>query len=486
MENSNQNEPHAVSVFERIADSNLLKMFIIFVLLLIMLIPMSLIDNLVYERKEREEQVSSEISMKWGKDQVITAPVLAVPFEYIKESVQKDNNGKDVVVHTVEEDWLFLLPERNTIKTEVNPETLKRGIYSAVVYNADIDVSGNFEGYNLKEVEASTKTIQWSRAKLIFGIEDVKGLSVKPELVFGGKKYAFEVNNHTFKLFPNNLVADVPLEGVDQSKTSFSIKLQIRGSKSLNYLPLANQTHVEAKGKWGNPSFNGAYLPEDRVVTEDGFEAKWGIPSFSRKIPSQWLYSKARLYVFSGLTMSNDSYTEADTDVTVASSTEIEQASDLDMVQINFLPEVNNYQKINRVAKYGILIIVLTFASLFFTEIIKKQRVHFIQYILIGAAMVLFYSLLLAISEHLGFNWAYLIAALATVILISTFIKMITKDGKTALLFAAILSLFYSFIFILMQLRDYSLIVGTVGVFIILAVLMRVSTKVNWFRFDRK
>lgn len=161
-------------------------------------------------------------------------------------------------------------------------------------------------------------------------------------------------------------------------------------------------------------------------------------------------------------------------------------ATDTDMVQVNFLPEVNNYQKTYRVAKYGILVIVLTFASLFFTEIIKKQRIHILQYILIGIAMVVFYSLLLAISEHLGFNIAYLIASIATVSLIASFILMITQQKKTALLFGMILSLFYVFIYVLMQLRDYSLIVGSIGIFIILAVLMKLSTKVNWYTFDRQ
>ncbi len=154
------------------------------------------------------------------------------------------------------------------------------------------------------------------------------------------------------------------------------------------------------------------------------------------------------------------------------------------MISIHFLPDVNNYQKTTRVTKYGILVIVLTFTSLLFTEVIKKKRVHIIQYILIGVAMVLFYTLLLALSEHLGFNPAYLIASMATVLLIGSFIRSITKDWKSALLLSAILAIFYLFIYILMQLRDYSLIAGTIGIFIILAILMRVSTKINWYQFD--
>lgn len=161
-------------------------------------------------------------------------------------------------------------------------------------------------------------------------------------------------------------------------------------------------------------------------------------------------------------------------------------ASEKNLVQVNFLEAVNNYQQTTRATKYGILVILLTFASLIFTEIIKKQRIHLMQYVLIGCAMVLFYSLLLAFGEHIVFNWSYLIAAAATITLISSFIFWITKDRKICLLFSAILAIFYSFIFVLMQLQDFSLLAGTVGLFIILAVMMRLSTKINWMQYDAK
>jgi inner membrane protein len=150
------------------------------------------------------------------------------------------------------------------------------------------------------------------------------------------------------------------------------------------------------------------------------------------------------------------------------------------------LESINNYQKTTRAAKYGLLVILLTFASLLFTEIIKKQRIHIIQYVLIGCAMVLFYSLLLAFGEHVMFNISYLIAAVATIALVSSFIYWITRDKKTCLLFNLILAVFYGFIFVLMQLQDFSLLVGTVGIFVILAIMMRLSTKVNWSQFDLK
>ncbi len=475
-----------ITVFERLSNSVILKLFVIFVLLLIMMIPMSLVDDLVSERKNREQQVSSEIAAKWGRDQVIASPVLAVPYDYVSEVVEKDSKGKDVVVQRLEQDWMFLLPSQAQVQTDIKPESLKRGIYESVVYNSSFTIKGNFAGLDMKSLPVAADRMRWSEARLVFGVQDVKGLSADPELEWAGQKLPLTMDVRNFQLFNNNMAANLPLTKGEDTKFDFKIQVKLRGSKSINFLPLANHTVVEAKGDWGNPSFNGAYLPEVREVSDKDFNASWNIPSFGRKLPQQWSGGNDRLYRFSGMSLAEadfDNYIEA---TETAASVNIEAATDMDMVQINFLPEVNNYQKTTRVAKYGILVIVLTFASLFFTEIIKKQRIHLIQYILIGAAMILFYSLLLAISEHLGFNVAYLLAAVATIVLIASFIRMITKDNKTALLFTGILGLFYGFIFVLMQLRDYSLIVGTVGVFVILAILMRISTKVNWYQFDKQ
>lgn len=473
------------SWFDRIVNSSLLKLVVIFFLTLLLLIPMALIDNLVLERKSRENHVSTEIATKWGTQQVISSPILAVPYDAINYQIVKNAKGGNSRIQTVEEDWVFLLPNRNTITASVIPEELKRGIYNTVVYNANIEIKGDFSGYDIKQLPVSRDLIKWDKAKLIFGFEDLKGLSDYPKLNFAGKQYDLVVNNKVFKLFPNNMQADLPLTGIDMTRSNFSINMKLRGAKSLNFLPLANQTTITAKGKWANPSFNGGYLPSDRKLSTDSFEATWIIPSFGRKAQQQWTGGNDLIYSFTDMSLIDESYS-TEISIETQQSGHKNLAVDTDMVQINFLPEINNYQKINRVAKYGLLIIILTFMSLFFTEIIKKQYVHFIQYILIGVAMVMFYLLLLAISEHFGFNIAYFMAALATTLLISSFIRMITKDNKTSILITGILVLFYSFIFVLMQLRDYSLIVGTLGIFVILAVLMHVSTKINWYQFDKK
>lgn len=488
MENKNSSQSfeqgsNPPTLFDRITNSIMLKMVVIFFLVIIMLIPMSLIDDLVSERKNREQVVSSEIAAKWGKSQVVSTPILAVPYTYTRESTKKDVNGKEYMVISQDEDWIFLLPEKSDVKVNVTPEYLKRGIYQSVVYNSSIEINGAFGKFDIENLGIATESIKWSQAKLVLGVQDVKGLSTTPIASFAGLNHEMKMNSKLFDLFPNNMISDLKLNKEDEASAPFKIKYELKGSKSFNFLPLANQVKLEMNGGWGNPSFNGGYLPDDRTVDDSSFSATWNIPSFGRKLPQQWVGSN-QVYNFMDVSLV-DEHIDYQTEMHSGTNTNL-ISSDQDMVQINFLPEVNNYQKTTRVAKYGVLIIVLTFASLFFTEIIKKRRIHLIQYLLIGAAMVLFYSLLLAISEHLGFNIAYFLAAVATILLISTFIKMIIKDRKTALLFACILGLFYSFIFVLMQLRDYSLIVGTIGIFIILAILMRFSTKIDWYQFDRK
>ncbi|MCA5006620.1 cell envelope integrity protein CreD [Sphingobacterium bovistauri] len=491
METNNQNlstlEPNEnpPSLYDRIVNSVILKMAVIFFLTILMLIPLNLVNDLIQERKFREVRVSSDISAKWGQSQVVSSPIIAVPFKYTEETIEKDAKGKESVVRSVVEDWIFILPEKSEVKIDVTPEYLKRGIYQSVVYTSNLDVRGTFSKLDVESLNLTKDAINWSQAKLVVGVQDVKGVSITPQLNFAGNTIPMKMNGKLFTLFPNNLVADLKLTGEEGVVSSFQISYELKGSKSLNFLPLANQTKLNIKGAWGNPSFNGGYLPDSRDVQDSSFTAEWNIPSFARKLPQQWI-GQSQVYDFQDLALSEETIDYV-SEVNASSAAQSNAVSnDLDMIQVNFLPEVNNYQKTTRVAKYGILVIALTFASLFFTEIIKKQRIHLIQYILIGAAMVLFYSLLLAFSEHFGFNIAYLVSGLATIFLIAFFILMITKNRYTAFLFAGILVLFYTFIYVLMQLRDYSLIVGTVGIFIILAVLMRVSTKVNWSQFDRK
>ena len=479
METQHQNVPELprqVSTWEKLSNSILIKLLIILVLLLFLLIPLSWVQDLIGERSLRDESVKAEISNKWGGQQVVSGPVIAIPYEFQYISQVSDDKGKKTKEIVTDEDYIFIVPKSMKVHAQVEPEYLKRGIYRSVVYNSILQLSGEFDELDLKKLGVAPEKLKWGEAKLFIGMSDTKGLIANPTITIGTQKVSFETNMTDIALFERTMSAPLDLSS-HSTVNKFEVRCDLRGSKSLNIFPLADQNQIIVEGKWANPSFNGSYLPENREVGSNEFKAEWNIPSFDRKFPHQWAKNKGALYQIS------NNYQIAE--VAIAGTvSEQNLASENDMVQVNFLEAINNYQKTTRVAKYGLLVILLTFSSLLFTEIIKKRRIHIIQYVLIGCAMVLFYSLLLAFGEHVLFNTSYLISFVATTTLISAFIYWITKDRKICLLFSGILTLFYGFIFVLMQLQDFSLLVGTIGIFIILAVMMRLSTKIHWNQFD--
>ncbi len=455
-------EENKKSFVQRLSGSIQIKLLIIALLTIVLLIPMNWINSLIYERHEREMEVSNEIAEKWGNNQVISGPILMIPYQE-KIIILNNPESKSSAKTEWVKKWIYLLPQSLHIQASINPEYLKRGIYQTVVYSSKQQITGDFAQVDIQKLKIEDANIFWDEARLIFGITDLKGLTNSPTLVWKDSTYSFENDYEGLNIFKNNLSISIPIQAKQDTKESFKLNLDLRGAKSLNYLPLGKQTNIHVSGKWNNPSFNGAFLPEDRQVSSSAFQADWKIPSLAINYPQQWAADIQPIYPHD-------------------SSLEDGQLNNI--VQVNFLSNVDNYQKNIRVAKYGMLIIMLTFTALLLTEIIKKRKIHMIQYALIAAAMILFYSLLLAISEHLGFNWAYLIAAVATITLISSFIHAIIKNRKTSLLFAGILGIFYVFIFILLLMQDFSLIVGTIGLFIILAFIMKFSTKINFSDYD--
>ena len=235
---------------------------------------------------------------------------------------------------------------------------------------------------------------------------------------------------------------------------SFSLNLDLKGSQELHFLHLGKTTDVELKGNWPDPSFDGRFLPDNRVVNHNGFYAKWRMLYYNRPFPQQWVHDL-------GL---------------ISNSKKTDDA----IFGVKLMLPIDQYQQTTRTSKYAILIILLTFVSLFFTEMIGKQKVHAFNYILIGAAMVIYYTLLLSFSEQIGYNWAYLVASSATVMLIAVFLASVLKNRKAAIIFAFILGLFYAFIYVIIQLEDLALLIGSIALFVIIAALMYSSRKINW------
>ncbi|NQD72692.1 cell envelope integrity protein CreD [Sphingobacterium shayense] len=468
------------SFIERFFTSSLFKLGCTFFLVLVMLIPLSWVNELISERSDRSRSVEKEIASKWGNKQILSGPIIGIPYVVEQTIKETDNSGNEKYQTVFDTKYIFLMAKNIDIKTDVTPTYLNRGIYRSVVYNSVSTIHGEFGELDFSESDINEEDLSWKDAKVFVGVSDLKGITTNPSIQWGGKKVSFKQGTKEINLFERVLEAPIDLSNKSTHGT-FKIQLDLRGSSSLSVFPTADDTQLTVNGKWAFPSFGGGFLPKKREIGVNEFNASWQVPSFNRLFPSQWSGSGKRMYT------NSPEETESGVSDLVSPSTEAVSSSSManqkDMIQVDFLETIDNYDKINRVSKYGILIVLLTFAALFFTEIIKNKPMHMIHYVLIGCAMVLFYTLLLAFSEHIGFNWSYLIASVATISLVSCFIFWVTKDLKIAYLFSAILVVFYLFIYCLMLLQDYALVAGTIGVFIILIVLMRWSAKINWFNF---
>ena len=433
-----------------LGQSVLVKCILVGVLTLLLLIPSVWIQNLISERQGRQEEVIGEISDKWSGKQLVGGPVLILPYK--TRLAEKDTTGRvsyrDVITN------IYLLPEKLDIASDVQPEVLHRAMFDAVVYNSKISVRGNFGALELRKSGIDPSQVLWGKAKMAIGLSDLKGLKNNPQIRLNDSVYQAESDFSSLKLFANNLIVLPDLSARKNTNLAFRFELDVKGSSELQFMHLGKSTTVRVKGKWADPSFTGRHLPEDRQVSGGTFNAFWKMWYFNRPLPQQWMEGNTRL-------------SQTDNDA---------------IFGVTFILPVDQYQKTMRSAKYAVLIILLTFISLLFTEILNKKKVHLLQYVLIGAAMTIYYTLLLSFSEQVGFTAAYLIASLATVLLIGIFIAAVLRDRKPAIIFSAILAIFYGFIFVIIQLQDLALLFGSVGLFVVVAIAMYMSAQIDWTR----
>jgi inner membrane protein len=414
---------------------------LIAILALVLLIPTNMVESIIYDRENRRATAISEISEKWGAPQTIIGPVLSVP--YLAES--KDENGKK----KIEQNFVHFLPDSLQINSKVTPEKRTRGIYEVVVYQSDVTISGQFSAMKTRASEVMSGQLQWENAVLTIGISDLRGIDEQIELQWNNDKKLFNPGVLTTDFASSGVHAPVSLKDNTAQTVHFSTRIQMKGSDKLMFTPVGKVTKVQMESPWANPSFGGAFLPDTRNITPNGFTADWKVLHLNRNFPQTWMSQT----------------------VDIAATG----------FGVNLLLPVDSYQKATRATKYAILFIALTFIAFFFNEMRGSGRVHPFQYVLIGLALVIFYTLLISISEYLGFNTAYWIAATMTVVLVTLYARSLFASAAMSNLIGGTLVLLYVFLFTLIQLQDYALLIGSIGLFAILAGLMYLSRKIDWY-----
>lgn len=423
----------------------ILKSFFIGFLVLALLIPTFLIMYLVNERKERKQEVTREISNKWSAAQTITGPFLVVPYTETESNV-------------LVKKYLYILPEQLEVNGNIETEIRYRSIYKVPVYTAKpVTLKGKFSKNALSAVNINPLSLRWDEAKFCVGITDMKGV----------KEQAIKWNDRLLTMEPGLPESSIAQQGINavlpldssfvNAENDFLIQLTLQGSERLYFTPVGSNTTVHLGSEWNNPAFDGKYLPDTEKINKSNFEADWKISQFNRDFPK--LFSN---------------------------SSNVSRSVEESAFGVILLSPFDAYAQTMRSLKYAILIIALTFFAYFFTEIFQKRPVHPLQYILIGMALVVFYTLLLSLSEYILFPSAYLTAAVATILLLSWYTFSIFKKLNTTVMFAVMLAVLYLFIYVLIQMQDNALLFGSIGLFVLLALAMYLSRKIDWYRIDTK
>jgi len=435
-------------------------------LILILLIPGSMIQNLIEERQERSRETVEKINDKWSRSQTLCAPLLLVPYTTTK--LDKDQKPY------YEEHTLYITPKELKINTSLTPVERHYGIYKAILYKSDIHFEGNFSELGNLKIENSE--LHFDKAQIAIGVTDLRGVSENPDFKIGNKMLETTVGEVKFFSVSEDVIAeDVTKYGSRKSYVSnenisgkslivnlkdvlstdslpqslnFDCTMKLNGSSAINFIPIGQHTAVTVSGQWQSPSFIGSFSPES-TVEKGQFNAVWNILSFNREIPKTWSDNNIA-------DLGNNSF------------------------GVNLIETVDHYQQNMRSAKYALMFIALTFIVFFFVEIFTKKPIQFFQYVLVGIALILFYSLLLSLSEQIGFGWAYLVASIATISMITIYFYSLIKQKLATFILAGIMLILYAFLYIILQVEDFALLFGSIFLFVILGVIMFVSNKIKF------
>lgn len=428
MENQNFEKPQ--SFFQ----STTAKMIMVGLLTLVLLLPLSFVQDLIYERSERQKEVVTETTAKWGESVYFYGPILKIPY-------------KDPITLQIENAYFFPEKLNNTSTTEIKTP-LQRSIYKSNVFTTKMQFNGNYANPNFSKKNVPNENIIWDKASIVIRTTNLKSVKDEVKIKIGNSSYTFEPIHNTQA---NDSIESLETGYINFNtiqNSNFNVTINYNGSKRISIAPIGKTTNAKMTSNWSSPNFNGNFIPNDKQITDKGFNATWKISHFNRP------FAQENFEVLPDLSK----YAFA----------------------VDFITPVDEYQQNERASKYGFLVIGLTFLIFFLIQSISKISIHIFQYVMIGIALIMFYTLLISITEHSSFGFAYAIAGTSVVALISLYSISILKDRKFPTFIGLSLSVLYTFIYVIIQLEDYALLVGSIGLFLILAAVMYFSRKIEW------
>jgi inner membrane protein len=431
------------------------KIFLLVFLILALLIPLRMVGNLIDERSRTSDSAEEDIMEAWGSELVAAGPIIVIPG----------------IRNSAETFTLAVTPQKLNIGANFKTETRKRGIFSVPLFYGDFAISGVFDIAQALSSLLPNEKVSLDKAELIIALSNQKGIRKINQAVWNvkgaddslffqpgnrGQDYISEVKSLNSKhryIRSSGIYATLPELATD-AKANFNIVITIHGGRLVRFLPLGQDTHAGIVTDWSSPSFQGSFLPGNSNIKEDGFDAIWDINYLSRDIPLHWKTER-----------SSRDYSDA-------------------LFGVNFFRAIDTYSLNTRAVKYAILFLIIPFLTFFLFEIFTKKRIHPVPYLLSGIANIIFYLLLLSLSEQIQFYLAYTIAALAIIIMLTLYSRALLPSWNKSWYMGVILTISYVLLYAVLNAESYALLVGSVWAFIVVALVMFFTRKLNWYDSD--
>ena len=412
-------------------------------LVLLLLIPLSMIESRVNERGQRRDEAAADVARAWGEVQSLAGPILRLPYtvRWREKETEHSRTG-----------WLVLPPQRLDVKARLDSEVRRRGIFEVPVYRAKLGLRGQFRLPEASDLGVATGEIEFGRAELMIGIAEPSALAADSRVVVDGQALVLEPSAQSLgsqgvhALLRNGIAAERLAQGVD-----FEVDLALNGSSAFRLAPVARETTLSLSSDWPHPSFNGKGLPRQSEISASGFTATWSLSHLGRGYPPVWL----------------------DNEVT-------REQIDASMFGVDLCVPVDPYRMAERIAKYGALVLLLSFATIWVMELLGGRPLHPVQYLLLGASLCLFGLLQLALAEHLGFAVAFVMAATAVVLQASWYARVATRSTRRAFALGGLLSAWFGYLYVVLQAEDLAFLLGALALFAALTAVMWATRRVNW------
>jgi len=414
------------------------------ILVLLMLIPLNMVEGVVQERAERKLEVETEIGAQWGPAQTVGGPILVIPYDVAETRSKSDGSSENRLVRH----YASFLPAQTQIAAKAKVEERYKSIYRVLVYGTDIHLSGSFAAPDFARWNIDPARIHWNEASIALilpGAHALRSIAIsidqQPLAIDAGLLPQHPVGT--------GLHGELALAG--PRELAFDITLALNGQGALSLLPLSGQSEITVSSDWPHPDFIGTPLPVSHEISAEGFTGSWSINHLATGTPMGWRDSDFRL-----------------------------DPNTLTAVGVSLVEPGDVHQQADRIVKYGILVVGLTFGTIFIIGLLKSQRVHLVQYLLIGMSIALFYLLLLSLAEQMAFAWAYLIASAVDIAMVSWYAGTTIRrllGWLTGLLLAGV----HLYLYVLLQMESYALLAGTIGLIAILLMVMIATRKLDWY-----